>query len=154
MELETLRAAPSRLTAAYAGWLLNTSVSRRSLARASAFTLTAAFGAQAGAKDYSFAIVGTDLQSGEGRAIWVSLKDLRRNLPVSDAVIFATRLDMAPEGMASMKVRVALMPGKDAGIYRMKADLEMSGNWRLQVAAKVQGETETVQAELTLEVQP
>ena len=40
------------------------------------------------------------------------------------------------------------------GRYQFRADFMMDGNWRLQIAAKVQGETATVTAELSLEVQP
>ena len=70
------------------------------------------------------------------------------------AVIFATRLDMAPDGMEAMTTSVEALPSTEAGIYNFKVDLSMEGGWRLKLAAKVQGELETVQGELILRVTP
>ena len=74
-------------------------------------------------------------------------------MPVADAVIFTTRLDMAPDGMEGMTAPVEALPSKIPGEYRFKVDLAMAGNWRFQIAAKVQGEAETVQGALILGVQ-
>ncbi|WP_054007730.1 FixH family protein [Cypionkella psychrotolerans] len=125
----------------------------RSLVLAQAFTLAAAFAAQAAPEDYAFKVVGSELHPGEGVTISVSLTDLRTNTPVADAVIFTTRLDMAPEGMEGMTAPVEAVASDVAGQYQFKADLAMAGNWRFQIAAKVQGEVETVQGELILGVQ-
>lgn len=126
----------------------------RSLVLAQALTLAAAFGAEAAPEDYAFALTGGEIHRGQGVDLAVSLTDLRTNSPVSGAVIFTTRLDMAPDGMEAMTTPVEVMPEGEPGIYHLKADLVMGGNWRLQVAAKVQGEAETVQGELILGVLP
>ena len=68
--------------------------------------------------------------------------------PVPDAVIFTTRLDMAPDGMASMATKIAPVPGAEPGTYRFKADVSMAGGWLLSLGAKVQGETGTVEGKL------
>jgi hypothetical protein len=47
---------------------------------------------------------------------------------VGRAVIFTHRLDMAPDGMATMKSRLAALPSTEPGIYPFKADLAMAGN--------------------------
>jgi len=133
---------------------MNTTQSLRRLVVAQALALAAAFGAEAAPDDYAFALASSELNPGKGVDLAVSLTDLRSNAPVSGAVIFTTRLDMAPEGMEAMTTPVEVMPEGEPGIYHLKADLVMGGNWRLQIAAKVQGEAETVQGELILGVQP
>ena len=65
-----------------------------------------------------------------------------------DAVIFATRLDMAPDGMQEMATKVTPMPGAEPGTYRFKANVSMAGRWQLSLGAKVQGETGTVESKL------
>jgi hypothetical protein len=69
---------------------------------------------------------------------------------VPDAVIFATRLDMAPDAMQEMATKVTPMPGAEPGIYRFKANFSMAGHWQLSLGAKVQGETGTVENKLVI----
>ena len=125
----------------------------RSLVLAQAVTFAAAFAAQAAPEDYAFKIINSALRPGDGVIISVSLTDMRTNTPVADAVIFTTRLDMAPESMEGMTTPVEAVASDIPGQYQFKADLAMAGNWRFQIAAKVQGESETVQGELILDVQ-
>ena len=131
---------------------MNTILSLRSFLLATALTCASTFAAQAAPEDYAFKIIGNELHPGEGVAIAVSLTDLRTNTPVSDAVIFTTRLDMAPEGMEGMTTPVEVVVSDIPGQYQFKADLAMAGSWRFQIAAKLQGEAETVQGELILGV--
>lgn len=67
--------------------------------------------------------------------------------PRMDAVIFATRLDMAPDGMQEM---IAPVPGAEPGTYKFKASFGMAGRWQLSLGAKVQGETGTVENKLVI----
>ena len=46
------------------------------------------------------------------------------------------------------------MLSTEPGVYRFKAALPMQGNWQLSLAAKVQGETGTVESKLVLRVVP
>lgn len=132
---------------------MNTTLFLRSIVLAQALALGAAISAQAAPKDYAFKITDSEIHPGEGAIFSVSLTDLRTNTPVTGAVIFTTRLDMAPEGMEGMTSPVEVLPEGTPGIYSLKADLAMAGNWRLQIAAKVQGEADTVQGELIFGVQ-
>ena len=109
--------------------------------------------ALAGAKDYSLELVETTRPVGAGAILTVRLTDLRSGAPVDDAVIFATRMDMAPDGMETMTTPVTLLPTEELGLYRFAIDLTMAGNWRFSVAVKVQGEAETVEAELLLQAE-
>ena len=78
------------------------------------------------------------------------LLDKRSGQTVPDAVIFATRMDMAPDGMEMMATAVEAMPSDDPGIYKFKTNLTMAGGWQFSVAAKVQGEAETVAGKMVL----
>jgi hypothetical protein len=132
---------------------MNTKQLLRSFVLAQVLILAATFAAPAAPEDYAFKIISSELHPGEGESISVSLTDLRTNTPVADAVIFTTRLDMAPEGMEGMTTPVEALASDVPGQYEFKADLTMAGNWRFQIAAKVQGEAETVRGELILGVQ-
>jgi len=60
------------------------------------------------------------------------------------AVIFQTRFDMGPDGMASMTAPAKLVRSSDTNLYQLELEPQMGGNWALSLSAKVQGETETV----------
>lgn len=110
--------------------------------------------AQADASDYDLTLVETTYPFGSEAVLDLRLTDTRTGLPVDGAILFATRLDMAPEGMVEMTSPVAILPAEAPGQYRFAADPTMEGNWQFSVAAKVQGEAETVQARFLIEVQP
>ena len=84
----------------------------------------------------------------------VRLVNRKTGLPVPDAVIFARRIDMAPDGMASMTSLLEPLPSTTPGVYRFRTQLGMAGGWRLSVAAKVQGETGTLEGRLVLRASP
>lgn len=111
-------------------------------------------GALADATDYRFDLVSSEHRVGSGAILEVRLTDLRTGAPVEGAVIYATRMDMAPDGMATMTTPVTAMPTEMPGTYRFATDLTMAGGWRFSVAAKVQGEAETVSAEIELRAEP
>ena len=109
-----------------------------------------AFPAFAGADDYQFQPIATELPVGPTSEFAVKLIDKRTGKPVPDAVIYETRLDMAPDGMEMMTSKVEAVPTTDPGVYKFKLNLSMAGDWRFQVAAKVQGEDETAKGEVVL----
>ena len=109
--------------------------------------------ARADIKDYEFQLVDKTVKKGDA-IISVRLVHKPDGKPVSDAVIFATRLDMTPDGMQEMVTKVTPMPGDDPGVYRFKANLSMAGGWQLSLGAKVQGETGTVENKLVLKATP
>jgi hypothetical protein len=110
--------------------------------------------ALAGASDYEFQLVQPETQASNDVVVAVRLVDKRFGNRVPDAVIFASRIDMAPAGMAGMAAPIEAVPSTEPGIYRFKARLAMAGGWRLSLAAKVQGEAETIQSQLTLTATP
>ena len=109
--------------------------------------------ARADIKDYEFQLADRTIKAGSDRIITVRLINKATGKPVPDAVIFATRLDMAPDGMQEMTTKVTPMPGTEPGTYRFKATLSMAGGWQLSLGAKVQGETGTVENKLVITAQ-
>src|SRR6516225_10748055 len=113
------------------------------VALAMAIGLTAS-AAQAGAGDYAFEPVNAEMKKGDDVTVAVRLINKTTGKPVSDAVIFKTRVDMAPDGMAEMESPVAPLPSKESGVYAFKTDLPMAGRYLVTLSAKVQGEAETL----------
>jgi hypothetical protein len=107
--------------------------------------------APADVKDYEFQLVQSELKQGDGAVVAVRLVNKKTGQAVPDAVIFAKRIDMAPDGMASMTADLEPLPATEPGLYRFRTTLGMEGRWQLSLAAKVQGETGTLQSRLVLE---
>ena len=105
-------------------------------------------------KDYEFQLVQTELKKGDGAIVAVRLMNKKTNKPVPDAVIFAKRIDMAPDGMATMDSPLEPLPSTEPGVFRFKTNLTMAGRWQLSLGAKVQGETGTVESKLVLKALP
>jgi hypothetical protein len=114
---------------------------------------SASTAALADIKDYKFELVDQTVQTGPDKVITVRLMNTKTGKPVPDAVIFATRLDMAPDGMQEMMTKIVPVPGAEAGTYKFKANLSMAGHWQLSLGAKVQGETGTVENKLVITAQ-
>jgi hypothetical protein len=116
-------------------------------ALAVAVSLNAAFAA---ADDYVFEAVKAEIKKGDDVVVAVRLKHKPTGKPVTDAVIVQTRIDMAPEGMAEMASPLTPVPSSEPGVYSFKTELSMAGRWLLSIAAKVQGEPETVAGKVTI----
>ena len=104
----------------------------------------AASAAMAGAGDYTFEPVKPEMKKGEDVTLAIRLTNKQTGKPVSDAVIFKTRVDMAPDGMAEMESAVAPLPSSEPGVYAFKTDLPMAGRYQMTLSVKVQGEPETL----------
>lgn len=100
--------------------------------------------------DYEFRLVQTNVKQSNNAVVAVRLIDKRTGKAVPDAVIFAARIDMAPDGMPTMNAPIEALPSNEPGIYRFKTDLMMAGGWRLSLAAKIQGEAGTLENKLVL----
>ena len=127
-------------------------IMRRAVLTALAVSSMVCFGsiARADIGDYEFQLLDQAIKAGPDRIITVRLMNKATGKPVPDAVIFATRLDMAPDGMAEMATKITPIPAIEPGSYRFKATLGMAGGWQLSLGAKVQGETGTVDNKLVI----
>jgi len=129
---------------------------RRAAAAALAATLSVAAlsAARADIADYEFRLLQADVKHGNDAIVSVRLVDRRSGKAVPDAVIFATRIDMAPDGMPTMTAPIEALPPTEPGTYRFKTNLVMAGGWRLSLGAKIQGETGTLENKLVLRATP
>jgi YtkA-like len=107
--------------------------------------------ARADIRDYEFQLVDPTIKAGPDKTIAVRLVNKATGKPVPDAVIFASRLDMTPDGMQEMATPLTPMSGAEPGTYRFKANVSMAGHWQLSLGAKVQGETGTVENKLLIQ---
>jgi hypothetical protein len=104
-------------------------------------------------KDYKFELLDQTVEAGPDKVITVRLINTKTGKPVPDAVIFATRLDMAPDGMQEMATKIVPVSGGEPGTYKFKATLSMAGRWQLSLGAKVQGEAGSVESKLVVTAQ-
>ena len=116
---------------------------------ASAIVVSLAGPVFAGANDYVFEPVKAEVKKGDNVLVSVRLKHKATGKPVADAVIVQTRIDMSPDAMGEMASPLTPVPSTEPGVYSFKTDLSMAGRWLLSIAAKVQGEPETVVGKIT-----
>jgi hypothetical protein len=107
--------------------------------------------ARADMGDYEFQLVDQTIKAGPDKTIAVRLVNKTTGKPVSDAVIFASRLDMTPDGMQEMATKLTPISGAEPGTYRFKANVSMAGRWQLSLGAKLQGETGTLENKLVIQ---
>lgn len=110
--------------------------------------------ASAEMNNYEFQLVSSALKKGDGAVVEVRLLDKRTGRLVPDAVIFAKRIDMAPDKMPTMTAPLEQLPSTEPGVYRFKTNLTMEGGWQLSLGAKVQGETGSLENKLVLKATP
>jgi hypothetical protein len=122
----------------------------RAALAAAALSVAMAASAWADVKDYEFQLVSREVKKGDA-VIAVKLIHKPSGRAIPDAVIFAKRIDMGPDGMGEMAAKLAPVPGGEPGVYQFKTNLDMAGRWALTLGAKVQGETGTVQSKLIVD---
>jgi YtkA-like len=98
----------------------------------------------AAGNDYSFEPVASEMKKGDDVVVTLRLVHKPTGKLVSDAIVIRKRVDMAPDGMADMESPVEPVAATQPGTYAFKTDLPMAGRYQFSLAAKVQGEPETV----------
>jgi hypothetical protein len=109
--------------------------------------------AQAEIGDYEFRLVKSEMKKGNAE-VAVRLVNKKSGKLVPNAVIFVKRIDMAPDGMATMASPIEQLPSSEPGVYRFKTELSMQGRWQLSLGAKVQGEEGSVESKLVVKALP
>lgn len=113
----------------------------------------ACFGqARADINDYEFRLFDGKVRIGDDVIVAVRVVDKRTGKPTPEAVIYARRIDMAPDGMREMTAPLEPLAATEPGLHRFRTSLTMAGGWQLSLGAKVQGELGTVVGRLLLEV--
>ena len=101
--------------------------------------------AYAAGTDYRFEVAQVQPAGKNLTDVTVKLLHVSNAKPVPGAIIFQTKVDMGPSGMGEMTGKVTPQPTTDAaGLYHFRAETGMGGSWALTLAAKVQGEADTV----------
>jgi YtkA-like len=104
-------------------------------------------------RDYEFRLVKSEMKKGDAE-VAVRLVNKKTGKLVPNAVIFAKRIDMAPDGMEMMASSIEQLPSNEPGVYRFKTELSMQGRWQLSLGAKVQGEEGSVESKLVVTALP
>ncbi|RUO98582.1 FixH family protein [Hyphomicrobium sp.] len=123
------------------------SSSLRAAATGVALLMAMASTALADVKDYEFQLLDKEVKEGPA-TLSVKLVHKPSGRAIADAVIFAKRIDMGPDGMEMMAAPIELTSSTEPGVYTFKTELGMAGRWSLSLGAKVQGETGTVENKL------
>jgi hypothetical protein len=113
--------------------------------------MLASTAAQANPADYRFELVGKPRLSARKDVVQVRLVRVTDGQPVADAVIFEIKADMGPAGMAAMTAPARTLPAR-AGVASFELDPGMAGTWALHLAAKVQGEPDTVRGSVNADL--
>src|SRR5206468_9557810 len=108
------------------------------------FPLAMSAPALAAGQDYRFELVQAQPAGSGKTTVTVRLIHLPDNKPVAGAVLFETKTDMGPSGMAEMAGKVSPLSSDKPGLYRFQIETGMAGKWQLALGAKVQGEAGTV----------
>jgi YtkA-like len=108
--------------------------------------------AYAAAGDYRFELAAPPVKTAKGDLIRIRLLHLPDGKPAAGALIFQTRFDMGPQGMAGMTAPAKVSATPQPGIYEIAVEPQMGGNWALSLSAKVAGEAETVRGTVAVPV--
>jgi hypothetical protein len=119
------------------------------IALATALSVPFAF---AGPQDYRFEFDGQPVRAGNAATFKIRLVHVPDGKPVTGAIIIQTKFDMGPDGMADMGAPAKAAPTAEPGVYVVETQPSMGGKWALTLAAKVQGETETVRGTVVVPV--
>jgi len=105
--------------------------------------------ALAAAGDYRFEAVTKQVGVAQNVPITVRLIHVPSSKPVIDAIILPARLEMMM-GSAPMVAPVRPQGSDGKGGYILVSDVSMEGAWTLKLAAKAQGEPETITGSVSI----
>lgn len=88
--------------------------------------------------------VTADVPTGKAVRLEVRLTGVATPQAADAVRITATRLDMSPDGMATMTAPARVLPPPAPGIVAVEADLSMAGRWALSLVADVAGQSAPV----------
>ena len=109
--------------------------------------------AAAAPADFRFEPVTSNVKAGDATIV-VRLVDARTGKPVTGAILIQNKVEMVMPGMAPVAVKATPAQVDEHGHYRFEANLAMAGEWRVGLAAKVQGEPETVRGTVVIQANP
>ena len=102
---------------------------------------------------FEFTTATPEVEMGHDLVVEVRLRNTASGTMVNDAIITATRLDMAPDGMRQVTSDVTPQPSTELGAYRFSANFKMAGRWELSLTAQVPGEPQPVTGSVIITAQ-
>ncbi len=103
------------------------------------------------AAPFEFTTATSDIAMGAS-VVEVRLRNTSNSAFVEDAVITATRLDMAPDGMGDMTGAIEPQGSSGPGAYRFAATFKMAGQWQLSLTAQVPGQAQSIRGAVVFNV--
>ncbi len=128
------------------------SLSHTTRAVIGASLLATAAPVRAAPADYRFEVAQVQPAGPGVSDVTLRLVHVPDSKPVPGAVIFRSTADMGPDGMPTMTAPVKTRRDSLPGLYIFHIEQGSPGNWELKLAAKVQGEAETVRATLPVKL--
>ena len=104
--------------------------------------------------DYVFQLVESELPVGNRIEFSVRIINRATGEPVTDAMIFANRIDMTPDGKPDRDTHLAALSTEIPGIYRFRANLVEAGNWQLTLLAMIPGAESMIEGRMILKAVP
>ena len=118
-----------------------------------AFVMGCCAHALAGAADYAFEPVKTEIKSSNVATVAVRLVHRPSGRPVADAVAVESHLDMIHDD-GKMSSSFVALPSSQPGVFAFRAPMTMAGPWLLSISARVPGEAEVVVGKIEFRVTP
>jgi len=87
----------------------------------------------------SWQAVSAQVTTGRNIGLTVRLVDANSRPVTTPITVTATRLDMGPEGMATMQAPLRPVVSSAPGVFVFDADLVMAGRWALTIAGTIPG---------------
>ncbi len=108
------------------------------------------FSASGNPDNYIFELINDEVPLGNRIEFSVQILHKATGEPVTDAMIFADRLDMTPEGKPDRSTHLAALTSDTPGIYRYRANMVEAGNWQLTLMTMIPGAPTMVEGKMIL----
>ncbi len=99
---------------------------------------------------YIFELIENEVSVGNRIEFSVRIIHKETSEPVTDAMIFADRIDMTPDGKPDRSTELAALSSDTPGIYRYRANLVESGNWQLTLMTMIPGAPTMIEGKMIL----
>jgi len=99
---------------------------------------------------YVFELIENEVPVGNRIEFSVRIIHKATGEPITDAMIFADRIDMTPDGKPDRSTHLAALSSDDPGIYRYRANLVEAGNWQLTLMTMIPGAQSMVEGIMIL----
>jgi len=118
------------------------------------FLLIATNRVQANTNNYEFQLIEDVFQIGNRVVIPVRLLDKSTGDLVTNAMIFANRIDMTPDGKPDRDSELAALNSTEPGLYLFRTNLLEIGNWQLTLVAMIPGAEGIIEGRMVLKAVP